>query len=51
MVTYQKKGVRLEIHYTVEYIDNKKDWEYVCSGSIKHGSAIKRDTIPVWTRR
>lgn len=31
MVTYQKKGVRLEIHYTVEYIDNKKDWEDVCN--------------------
>ena len=42
MVTYQKKGVRLEIHYTVEYIDNKKDWEYVCSGSIKHGEPWER---------
>lgn len=42
MVTYQKKGVCLEIRYTVEYIDNKKDWEYVCSGSIKHGEPWER---------
>lgn len=42
MITWQKQGINLEIRYIVEYIDNKKDWEYVCSGSIQQGEPWER---------
>lgn len=37
MVSWQNKGVNVDVRYTVEYIDNQKDWNYVCSGSNKNG--------------
>ena len=42
MVSWQKQGVNVDVRYTVEYIDNQKDWNYVCSGSNKHGEAYER---------
>lgn len=39
MITYTHKDYenRLETHYTVEYIDNEKDMDYVQSGKIDNG--------------
>lgn len=44
MTTYTHKDYenRLETRYTVEYIDNKKDMDYVCSGKIDRGDPCDR---------
>lgn len=42
MVTWQKENISVGVSYIIEYIDNKKDWDYVCSGSNKHGEPWER---------
>lgn len=42
MVTYQNKDVNLKTVYSIEYIDNKKDLEYVNSGRCDKGEPWDR---------
>lgn len=44
MVTYTHKAYenRLETRYTVEYIDNQKDMDYICSGKVDKGEPWDR---------
>lgn len=44
MITYTHKDYenRLETRYAVEYIDNQKDMDYVCSGKIDNGEPYER---------
>lgn len=44
MITYTHKDYenRLQTRYTVEYIDNQKDMDYVCSGKINNGEPSER---------
>lgn len=37
MIGYKKEGINLITRYSVEYVNNKKDWEYICSGKISDG--------------
>lgn len=42
MITYQKDGVDIKTTYTVEYIDNQRDADYVNSGRIDKGEPWER---------
>ena len=42
MITYQKDGVDIKTTYSVEYIDNQKDADYVNSGRIDKGEPWER---------
>jgi hypothetical protein len=42
METYKKSGVNLITRYTIEYIDNEKDLDYVNSGRIDKGEPSDR---------
>ena len=42
METYKKSGVNLITRYTIEYIDNEKDLDYVNSGRIDKGEPYDR---------
>ena len=37
MISYQKENSGLEIRYSLEYIDNKKDFDYISSGKFNRG--------------
>ena len=40
--TWKKEGINLITRYTVEYIDNEKDLDYVNSGKFNHGEPWER---------
>ena len=42
MEMYKKEGINLVTRYTVEYIDNQKDLDYINSGIYKHGEPWER---------
>ena len=42
MEMYKKEGINLITRYTVEYIDNQKDLDYINSGIYKHGEPWER---------
>ena len=42
MITYQKENSGLEIRYSLEYIDNKKDFDYISSGKFSRGEPWER---------
>jgi len=42
METYKKEGINLITRYTVEYIDNQKDLDYINSGKFNHGEPWER---------
>jgi hypothetical protein len=42
MEMYKKQGVNIITRYTIEYIDNAKDLDYVNSGEYKHGEPCDR---------
>lgn len=42
MISYQKENSGLEIRYTLEYIDNKKDFDYISSGKFSRGEPWER---------
>jgi len=42
MEMYKKQGINLITRYTIEYIDNAKDLNYVNSGIYKHGEPCDR---------
>jgi hypothetical protein len=37
MIAYKKEGLNLVTKYSLEYIDNKQDFDYIESGSIANG--------------
>lgn len=49
MIIWQKENFNIKTVYTVEYIDNKKDFDYVCSGKINHGEPWERYKKKVFT--
>ena len=42
MVSYQDSAVDIETRYTVEFVNNKKDWDYICKGIFNHGEPWER---------
>lgn len=42
MISYQKENSGLEIRYSLEYIDNKKDFDYISSGKFSRGEPWER---------
>lgn len=42
MVSYQDSAVNIETRYTVEFVNNKKDWDYICKGIFNHGEPWDR---------
>ena len=42
MISYQKENSGLEICYSLEYIDNKKDFDYISSGKFNRGEPWER---------
>ena len=42
MISYQKENSGLEIRYSLEYIDNKKDFDYISSGKFNRGEPWER---------
>ena len=48
MISYKDESVDIKTVYTVEYINNKKDIDYVNSGSIAYGEPWKRYKIKVY---
>ena len=42
MEMYKKEGINLVTRYTVEYIDNQKDLDYINNGIYKHGEPWER---------
>ena len=42
MISYKDGSVDIKTVYTVEYIDNKKDLDYINSGSIAYGEPWER---------
>ena len=42
MVSYQDSAVDIETRYAVEFVNNKKDWDYICKGIFNHGEPWER---------
>lgn len=42
MISYQNENSGLEIRYSLEYIDNKKDFDYISSGKFSRGEPWER---------
>lgn len=42
MISYQKENSGLEIRYSLEYIDNRKDFDYISSGKFSRGEPWER---------
>ena len=42
MVTWKHKNIKIETIYTVEYIDNEKDYEVYCKQGVDEFSVVKR---------
>lgn len=42
MVAYKDSSVDIETKYTVEVVDDKKDWDYICNGVFNHGEPWER---------
>lgn len=42
MEMYKKEGINLITRYTIEYIDNQKDLDYINNGIYKHGEPWER---------
>ena len=42
MVSYQDSAVNIETRYTVEFVNNKKDWDCICKGIFNHGEPWDR---------
>ena len=42
MVAYKDSSVDIETKYTVEVVDDKKDWDYICNGAFNHGEPWER---------
>ena len=42
MISYQKENSGPEIRYSLEYIDNKKDFDYISSGKFSRGEPWER---------
>ena len=42
MVSYKDNSVDIETKYTVEVVDDKKDWDYICNGVFNHGEPWER---------
>lgn len=42
MVAYKKEGINLVTRYTIEYMDNEKDLDYVNSGKFNQGEPWER---------
>lgn len=42
MVSFKDSAVDIETRYTVEFVNNKKDWDYICKGIFNHGEPWER---------
>ena len=42
MISYKDKSIDIKTVYTIEYIDNKKDLDYINSGNIAYGEPWER---------
>ena len=48
-ITWEKERGTVEVKYHVEYVDNKKDWDYICSGKTSLGEPWERYKEKVFT--